>query len=225
MMQRLIRIMVAEDLELIREDMCDFIDSQLDMEIVGSADSARQIKELVERVETDIILMDIEMERINSGILAAEDIHFKCPNIKIIFLTAHETDNMIITAMATGAVDYVVKGEDEEELLKHIRSAYEDKPILAAKFQKKIMQEFSRLRSSERSLLYFINTIAKLTPTERELVKLLLQGNKIAQIAEARCVEVVTVKTQIKSLLKKFGCSRTKEIVYMIHELKVDHLF
>lgn len=225
MIQRPIRIMIAEDITLIREDMCDLINKQSDMELVGSASSGRQIKELVEQIDTDIILMDIEMERVNAGILAAEDIHLKHPQIKIIFLTAHETDDMIITAMATGAVDYVVKGSDEETLLKHIRSAYEDKPILEAKFQKKIMQEFSRLRSSERSLLYFINTIAKLTQAERELVRLLLQGHKISQIAKIRCVEVVTVKTQIKSLLKKFGCSRTKEIVYMIHELRVDHLF
>lgn len=224
-MQNPIRIMIAEDIELIREDICELINKQSDMILVGSADSAKQIKELVEKVKTDIILMDIEMEKINSGILAAEHIHFKYPHIKIIFLTAHETDNMIITAMATGAVDYMIKGQDEKELLKHIRSAYEDKPILEARFQKKIMQEFSRLRSSERSLLYFINTIAKLTPVERELVRLLLQGNKISQIAEKRCVEIVTVKTQIKGLLKKFGCSRTKEIVYMIHELKIEHLF
>ena len=132
---------------------------------------------------------------------------------------------MVITAMATGAVDYVVKGCEEEKLLHHIRCAYEDEPILEMKFQKKIMQEFTRLHTSERSLLYFIQTISKLTPTERELVKLLLQGYKVAQIAQLRYVEIVTVKTQIKSLLKKFGCTRTKEIVEMIHNLRISHLF
>lgn len=225
MVTSIIKVMVAEDFDLIREDLCELIRSQDDMELVGYASSGKEIEKLAAQVKTDIILMDIEMEKINAGIMAAEAIHYMNPEIKIIFLTAHETNEMVITAMATGSVDYIVKGIADEEVLKHIRSANEGQPLLEAKFQKTIMQEFNRLRSSERSLLFFINTISKLTPVERELVKLLLEGHKVAQIADIRCVEVVTVKTQIKSLLKKFGCSRTKEIVSRINELKVNHLF
>lgn len=224
-MEQQIKIMIAEDFDLIREDLADLIKRQPDMVLIGEACSGKEIKRLVKESEPDLILMDIEMEKINAGILAAEDIHFNYPDIKIIFLTAHETDDMIITAMATGAVDYIVKGCNEEKLLEHIRCAYQDKPILEFKFQKKILEEFTRLQTSERSLLYFIHTISKLTPTERELVKLLLQGHKVSQIAKIRCVEVVTIKTQIKSLLKKFGCTRTKEIVEMINNLRIAHLF
>ena len=68
------------------------------------------------------------------------------------------------------------------------------------------MQEYARLRRSERSLIFFINNVAHLTPAEHELVKLLLQDKKVAEIARLRHVEVVTVKTQIKGLLNKFGC-------------------
>ena len=57
------------------------------------------------------------------------------------------------------------------------------------------------------------------------MVHLLLQGYKVSEIADLRCVELVTVKTQIKSLLKKFNCSRTKEIVKLIRELEIEHLF
>ncbi|MEG0214882.1 MAG: LuxR C-terminal-related transcriptional regulator, partial [Hungatella sp.] len=63
------------------------------------------------------------------------------------------------------------------------------------------------------------------TAAERELVKLLLEGKKIKEIAAVRCVEIITVKTQIKSLLRKFGCRRTKEIVSIIQELNITHLF
>ena len=88
-----------------------------------------------------------------------------------------------------------------------------------------MLKEYSRLRRSERSLLFFINNVSQLTPAERALVRCLLDGCKVREIAEIRCVEVVTVKTQIKGLLRKFGCSRTKEIVGLIHELGVEHLF
>ena len=74
-------------------------------------------------------------------------------------------------------------------------------------------------------MLFFINNISKLTGTEREMIKLLLQGRKVNEIAKIRCVETSTIKTQIKGLLRKFGCSRTKEIVQIIHELNIEHLF
>lgn len=220
-----IRIMIAEDFDLLREDWSELINRQPDMEVVGVASSGKEITALASETECDIILMDIEMETVKAGISAAEAIRHKKPKIDIIFLTAHETDNMVVTAMGTGAVDYVVKGCDDEELLKHIRAAYAGKPMLEATIQEKIMEEYVRLRRSEKSLLFFINNIAKLTPSEHDLVKLLLMDHKIREIAEIRCVEIVTVKTQIKSLLRKFGCNRTKQIVKMIRELKIEHLF
>ena len=176
-------------------------------------------------MEFDLILMDIEMEYLTSGIEAAEQIRNEKPEAQIIFLTAHDTNQMIYTAMGAGAVDYIVKGCPDEELLFHIRSAFSGKPVMEAKIQKMLMSEYSRLRRSEQSLLFFITNVGQLTPVERELVRLLLQNYKVGQIAELRVVELVTVKTQIKSLLRKFNCTRTKEIVNLIHELKLEHLF
>ena len=195
------------------------------MAVVGIAHSKKEIVQLSDRIECDIILMDIEMETLHSGIEAAEIIRDKKTAPKIIYLTAHDTDDMILTAMGTGAVDYVVKGQDYEEILRHIRAAYRGEPIMEVNIQQKIIREYSRLRRSERSLLFFINNIAQLTPAERQLIQLLLKGKSAREIAEIRCVELVTVKTQIKSLLRKFQCRRTKEIVKLIHELNIGYLF
>lgn len=97
--------------------------------------------------------------------------------------------------------------------------------MLNARVQSPSIREYDRLRRSEQSLLFFINNVSQLTSTERELVRLLLQDKKVKEIAAIRCVEVVTVKTQIKGLLHKFGCTRTKEIVEMIRQLNISHLF
>ena len=132
---------------------------------------------------------------------------------------------MIITAMGAGASDYIVKGVSEQEILKHIRSVYEGKSILDSRIQKIVIKEYTRARRSEQSLLFFINNLSTLTTTERELVKLLLTGKKVQEIAKIRCVELVTIKTQIKGLLRKFRCSRTKDIVKLIHDLNLEHLF
>lgn len=221
----MIKVAIVEDFELIREDLKELIDSQEDMQVVWAAETGVQAVELAEKEATDIILMDIEMETINAGILAAEKIRDKNSEQKIIFMTAHETNEMIITAMETGAVDYLVKGEDSEEILSHIRNAFAGRATMNSRIQETIMREYSRLQRSERSLLFFIHNVSQLTAAERELVKLLLEGMKVKEIAQVRCVEMITVKTQIKSLLRKFGCSRTKEIVSMIRDLNLSHLF
>lgn len=221
----MIRVLVAEDFGLLREDLCETLGQQEDMEVAGSAASGREIESLALSTRFDVVLMDIEMETTTAGIRAAERILEKKPEVKVIFLTAHETDNMILTSMGAGAVDYIVKGCDEGELLRHIREAAAGRAALDDRVQSLLMKEYTRLRRSERSLLFFITAVSQLTTAERELVRLLLGGKKIREIAAKRCVEVVTVKTQIKSLLRKFGCTRTREIVDLIQELDVAHLF
>ncbi len=220
-----IRILIADDFQILIEDLEETINNQPDMMVVGTAQSGIRIQEIASEVEFDIILMDIEMENLMAGIKATEHIRDNNPEAKIIYLTAHETKDIIITAMATGAVDYIIKGSPDEEILQHIRSAYEDNPIMKGKVQEVILQEYKRLQESEKSLLFFIHNISQLTSAERELVQLLLKDMKVKEIALERSVEMVTVKTQIKSLLRKFGCTRTKEVVKIIRELNLSHLF
>jgi len=221
----MIRILLAEDFPVLRDDLKERLEQDEELVVVGSAESGREAEELAVKLEPDIILMDIEMETVNAGILAAEHIRDRMPKQKIIYLTAHETEKMIITAMGTGAVDYIVKGGDTRLIIEHIKAACAGHPIMEAQIQATIMNEYKRLQSSEKSLLFFINNVSQLTAAERELVRLLLEDKKVREIAKVRCVEVITVKTQIKSLLRKFGCSRSKEIVSMIRALNLTHLF
>lgn len=220
-----IRVLIADDFAVLREDLRETIGAQPDMEVAGMAASGAEVTRLALETAFDVLLLDIEMESTTAGIRAAEDILAEKPDAVIIFLTAHETENMILMSMGAGAVDYVVKGCPEDELLMHIRKAHQGEPMLDARIQQTVLKEYSRLRRSEQSLLFFINNVSQLTPAERALVRYLLDGLKVKDIARERCVEVVTVKTQIKGLLRKFGCMRTKEIVSLIRELNVEHLF
>ncbi|MBQ6520275.1 MAG: response regulator transcription factor [Anaerolineaceae bacterium] len=220
-----IRVLIADDFQLLREDLNETISAQDDMIVIGMAESGQKTVQLAEELDFDVLIIDIEMETMNAGIRAAEKVLAIKPDAKIIFLTAHETDEIVITSMATGAMDYIVKGGSDEELLAHIRSVYRGEPMLDARIQRVIMQEYGRLHRSEQSLLNFIQRVSRLTPAERALVRCLLDGYKVREIAEMRCVEVVTVKTQIKSLLRKFDCSRSREIVDLIRELGMEKIF
>ena len=222
---RKIRIMIADDFPLLVEDLCELIERQEDMEVAGTANSGKKIVELAKNTEFDIILMDIEMENLNAGITATEQLRELLGDISVIFLTVHDTNEMILTAMGAGAVDYLVKGCSEEEILNHIRSADAGNPIMERKVHDTVMREYVRLQKSEKSLLFFINNLSRLTAAERELIKKLLEGKTVKEIAKERCVETVTIKTQIKGLLRKFGCSRTREVIKMIEDLNITHLF
>lgn len=224
-MSEIIKIMIAEDFSLLLEDLSELINDQDDMQVVATASTGKEMIDLAKSIEHDIILMDIEMENTTAGIIATEYIRDWDKSEKIIYLTAHETDEFILTAMGTGAIDYMVKGIPDEELLNHIRSAYNGHSLLEGKIQQVVMQEYKRLQQSERGLLFFIQNISNLTMTERELIRYLIKGMKIREIAMERSVEVVTIKSQISTLLKKFGVSRTKEVVKKIKDLNLSHLF
>lgn len=220
-----IKIMIAEDFDLLREDLTERISKQPDMEVVGSASKGADMVELASKIEYDIILMDIEMEDVYAGINAAESIRDRNSEAKIIYLTVHETEEIVLAAMGTGAIDYVVKGLPDEKLFAVIRNAHQGETALEGKVKDIVLKEYKRLQSSEKSLLFFINNLSQLTKAERELIRLLLEGYKVKKIASIRNVEVVTIKSQINTLLKKLGVSRTKEIVKTIKNLNLTHLF
>lgn len=224
---RKIRVMVAEDIPILREDFAEIIGAEPDMELLAAARSGSEICRLVEEAGElpDIILMDIEMETLTAGIDASETIHGWHPQIRIVFMTAHEADEMINSGMGTGAVDYVIKGCDDQVLLDHIRKAYRGVSVLDSRIQQSIMREYTRLRKSEHSLVFLLNNVTQLTPTEKEIVSLLLEDKKVREIAQLRNVELVTVKTQIKSLLNKFGCHRSREIVELIRQMNLESFF
>jgi DNA-binding NarL/FixJ family response regulator len=89
------KILIADDFQLLREDLTELINNQRDMEVVGTASSGKEIVNLARNTEYDLILMDIEMETMNAGILATQEIREADPEAGIIFLTAHETREMI----------------------------------------------------------------------------------------------------------------------------------
>lgn len=91
------------------------------------------------------------------------------------------------------------------------------RPIIA----QQIRDEFQRMKESEKSVLYVVRILSKVTPSELEILKLLVQNKTRKQIADIRCVEQDTIKKQINSILKKFNKKNSKEVVKIIDDLKI----
>lgn len=224
-MEEKIRILIAEDFDIIRHRFIKLINEEPDMIVVGETSSGQAMVEMAAEVPSDIILMDMEMESMYAGAHAAEQIIANGIKTKIIFLTIHEADDHVFTGMTVGAVDYLTKTMPTDEILEHIRQAQKGMPSIEPILQQRLMNEFSRMRRSEKSFIYFVHKISELTPAEKELIHLLFEEKTVKQIAQIRSVEIVTVKTQIQRLLRKFGMHRTKDILELLRQLGMERLF
>lgn len=223
-MDTIIRVIIAEDVEILRKEMIRFLIRNKHIEVVGDANNAPDIIKIAQDVEFDIALLDIEMEKETSGIEAASAILAAKPNSKIIFLSSHESDEIIFSAIEIGAVDYVIKSDELENLIDHIEKAHSNQVEIDWNVQKKMHKEFLRLRKREHNLLFFIKNITILTPAEKSLIALLIKGYRVKEIADIRFVEITTIKTQISRILKKLNMKRTKDIVIQIKKMKLESL-
>jgi len=221
-----IRVAIAEDIDYLRQDIAGVISEAPGLLLVGQASSGRQIVELAGEQQVDVVLMDIEMERYDSGIQAASEIAQISPDTVFVFLTVHEDDELIYRAFSVAPnIDYIVKSAGYEEIISKIEDAYYGRIKLSPEIRLKLTGEFGRLKKKESSLFYFLNVLMTITPSERELIGLLLEDQTLRQIARARGVELSTIKSQVNTLLKKFHVGRSRDIVELVRILELKSLF
>ena len=220
-----IRVMVAEDDAYIRARFVEMINSQEDMEVCRFVSSGQEMVDAMNEIQVDVILSDVEMSSRTDGILCAKQIMAFYPYVRIIFISVHDDDDIIFSAFEANAVDYLLKSASSEEVLSSIRTAYENCSPISPFVADKLRSEFNRLKKNEQSLMYFLNVVFMLTASEREIIRLLMDGYKVREIAEVRNVELSTIKSQITTLLKKFGVKRTRDILAALERLHIDDMF
>jgi DNA-binding NarL/FixJ family response regulator len=224
-MHNKIRVIVAEDLEVLREYFVNIINESNDMRVVGEASNGSGVLKILNTIQADILLTDIEMDDRFDGISTAEKVKKQYPDINIVFLTVHEDDETIFGAYEIGAVDYVFKTASNTEIINSIQLAYVNKSPIRPQIARKIRSEFSRIRKTETNITEIIHIISMLTQSEREILRLLLNKKKVREIAKIRVVEISTVKSQINMILKKFKKKRTKQVIQLIDGLNIRHYF
>lgn len=219
------QIIIVDDLEPILEDIEYTIQQTNSLAVVGKATSGKSAIELAKEITFDLMLLDVEMEDATAGIKAAREVIQMKPHSQVAFLSAHDNTEIVLSAMATGAVDYIVKGQSDAELIRHIECILDGQPELDNQIQKMLLTDYKRLRNAESQLLSIMNKIKRLTTAETEIVGLLLLGKSQRQISEVRHVELVTIKTQISSILRKFEVEKSKQFIKLIRDLDLQNLF
>ena len=219
-----IRIIMADDNPEICSYFSDLLSRQEDMELVGTASSGAEAVQLARRLQPDIVLMDIQMENRTAGITASRQILSELPDTKVIILTILEDDELLFQAYYAGVIDYIIKTDASDQILTSIRNAYRNQLVLRPQYAEKIIDELKRVKEEQVSLLYSLNVLTKLSNSEFEVLKSLYQGMNARQISEDRFVSLGTVKTQIHSILKKFGMKSVSEVVRQLHVIHFDHI-
>ena len=221
-MEDVIRVLIAEDMEPIRKKYVKILSAARGIEVVGDVATGKEAVILAKETVPDVILMDIEMESKDAGLLASKELLEEFPEMKIIILTVYEEDELIYTAFQFGVCDYIVKNAKAEEMIKSIQNVYEGNAPLRPELATKILGEFKRVKSYESSFLYAVNIVSSLTVTEMEILQLLLQHKTRREICKIRCVEMSTVNTQIRNILQKFHKRSTEEVVMLIHSMNLN---
>lgn len=217
----MIKVLIADDLRPICKRYENYINKNCEMQAVAIAHSGKDAVEQATAFTPDVILMDIEMETRTAGLDAARQILKQLPQTKIIILTVYEDDEFVFQAFQLGVSDYLLKDASPEEIVSCIRDAYHNCSPIRPVIAEKIRREFKRVKTSEQSFLYCLHIITQMTQTEIDILDLLSQGYSRSQICEIRCVELSTVKTHIKSILKKFDKTSSAEVIALMNELQI----
>lgn len=224
----MINCIIVDDFETLRNIYKNILGFEKDITILGTAGNRRELFELLRKDDNagkaDVILLDIEMESRYDGIQVCKDIAELYPEIKVIILTCHEDDEYIIMALEAGAVDYINKSASLSELLQAIHSAYEGNSALNSRVSGIVRRHFKKMHNYKQGLAYFISVMTRLTPSELEILQLLLEGKRQKEIAQIRSVELNTIKVHAGNILKKFDCKRMNDVINTINDLNLRDL-
>lgn len=203
-----IRILLADDHTILRAGLKMMLNAQPDMEVVGEAQDGRQAIHEAQRLQPDVILMDITMPDMN-GIEATRQVKKLLPDIKILILTMHEHDEYVFQALRAGASGYMLKEAADTELITALHVIQSGQFYLSPAAQSVMVGDYlQRVRTGEEKDSY-----SSLTEREREILKLVAEGHTNNQIAELLIISPKTVDTHRTHIMDKLNLHSRAELV------------
>lgn len=204
-----IRILLVDDHNIVRQGVRAYLQTLDDIEVVGEADSGVAALTAVAQTAPHVILMDLEMPGELDGISATRQIRKQWPDIQVIVVTSHHQDEYIFPAVRAGAISYLLKDVEPDELADAIRKAAQGEAVLDSRVASRIIKELQGIRGEE------VNPYTELSEREFEILRLIAAGKSNAQIAEILVLGESTVKTHISNIFKKLHLQdRTQAAVY-----------
>ena len=183
------------------------------LEIVGEARDGRQAVELVKQLKPDVLLMDVSMPDMN-GFDATSRVHQSDPSVKVLILTMHDDEELVVRCLEAGAAGYILKDAPASQLLYAIETVQKGERYLSPVVLKKVIEGYAKNTSGRPQTSY-----DRLSPREREVLKLLAEGLSVKDIAARLDLSVKTVDVHKTNLMKKIDVhDRSQLIKYAIQK-------
>ena len=204
-----IQVLLVDDHKIVRQGVRAYLQTLKDIQVVAEAESGLAAIAAVETRRPDVVLMDLEMPGELDGIAATRQIRKMHPETQVIVVTSHHQDEYIFPAVRAGAISYLLKDVEPDELASAIRKAADGEAVLDSRVASRIVKELQGIRKDD------VNPFTELSDREFEVLRLIAAGKSNAEIAETLVIGESTVKTHISSVLKKLHLSdRTQAAVY-----------
>jgi two-component system, NarL family, response regulator LiaR len=202
-----VRVLITDDHKVVRRGLRGFLELEPDLEVVGEAENGEEAVDMARRLEPDVVLMDLLMP-VMDGIEATRVIRSELPEVEVVALTSVLEDASVTGAVRSGAIGYLLKTTDADELCEAIRAAAAGQVRLAPEAAARLMREVRAPASPE-------TLTEPLTQRETEVLKLIARGRANKQIARELFVTTSTVKTHVNNLYRKLDISsRTQAALY-----------
>jgi DNA-binding NarL/FixJ family response regulator len=208
-----IRIIIADDHNIVRDGLRSLIEKEPDIEVIAEAENGRTAVRIAMELTPEVVVMDIAMPDLN-GIEATRQIIAALPGTKVIALSMHADKRYIMEMLKAGASGYILKDSAYEELISAIRTALNNRTYLSPQVAEIVVGDYVQLaRTADGS------AFSLLSAREREVLQLLAEGNSTAQIADRLCISVKTVETYRKHIMEKLAMRSIAELTkYAIRE-------
>ncbi len=203
-----LRILVADDHEVVRRGLCSLLESQPGWQICGEASDGRDLLKKVSELKPDIIVLDVSMPNLN-GLEATRQILKTNPKAKILVLTLHDSDRLIHEVLTAGASGFVLKSDAARDLVAAVESLRQNKTYFTSKVASMVLNGF--LKGGPGAVLN--GTVSPLTSREREIVQLLSEGKSAKEVAVALNISVKTAETHRSNIMRKLGLHSISELV------------
>lgn len=202
------RILIADDHSVVRQGLRIFLSADPELEVCGEARDGAEALALARKLSPDVVLMDLLMP-VMDGITATAAIRRELPEVEVVALTSVIEDHAVLDAMRAGAIGYLLKDTDAQELCRAIKAAAQGQVQLSPQAAALLLQE---VRTPERGR-------EPLTEREEEVLRLVAQGQSNKEIMRKLEIGEQTVKTHVSHVLNKLGvASRTQAALYAIRK-------
>jgi len=213
---RVVRVVLVDDQDLVRDGFTMIIDSQPDMAVVGVAADGAEAIDVVRRTSPDVVLMDVRMPGVD-GLAATRRLLAATDAPKVLMLTTFDLDEYVAEALRLGASGFLLKDSPRAQLLAAIRRVVDGELVLAPAVLDRLVGSFVDRGARPRD-----PRLERLTPREVEVLALVARGLSNAEIAEELFLGVTTVKSHVTRVLAKLGLRDRVQAVVFAHEAGLD---